>query len=59
MMTATEPDWIRSAIEKHREWIESVQGVPIDKMTVLRVDNNFTSLAARQILRDVRLTKPE
>lgn len=56
-MTATEPDWIRSAIAKYREWIESVQGVSIEKMTALRADNNFTSLAARQILRDVRLTK--
>ena len=57
IMIATEPDWIRSAIAKHREWIESVQGVTIGKMAVLRVDNNFASFAARQILRDVRLTK--
>jgi hypothetical protein len=54
-MIATEPDWIRSAIEKHREWIESVQGVTIDKMIVLRASNNFTSLAARQALADVPL----
>jgi hypothetical protein len=57
IMTATEPDWIRSAISNYREWIESVQGVTIEKMAVLRADNNFTSLAARQILREVRLTK--
>ena len=53
LMIATEPDWIRSAIEKHREWIESVQGVTIDQTMVLRVSNNFTSLAARRILSDV------
>jgi hypothetical protein len=29
----------------------------MEKMTVLRAGNNFTSLAARQILREVRLTK--
>ena len=56
-MIATEPDWIRNAIATHREWIESVLGVTIGKMAVLQVDNNFTSLAARQIFRDVRLTK--
>jgi len=59
IMTATEPDWIRSAISNYREWIESVQGVTIEKMAVLRVGNNFTSIAARQILRDVRLKKLE
>src|ERR1035441_9651732 len=57
IMTATEPDWIRSAIAKHREWIESVQGVDIEKTVVLRASNNFTSLAARQLLKDVPLTK--
>jgi hypothetical protein len=57
LMTATEPDWIRSAIAKHSQWIESVQGVTIEKTTVLIVSNNFTSLAARQILRDVPLAK--
>ena len=57
LMIATEPDWIRSAIEKHREWIESVLGVTIGKMVVIRVENNFTGFAARQIFRDVRLTK--
>ena len=36
MMTATEPDWIRSAIEKHRVWIESVRGVSIEKTLILR-----------------------
>lgn len=57
LMTATEPDWIRSAIAKHRRWIESVQGVTIEKTTVLVVSNNFSSLAARQILRGVPLAK--
>jgi hypothetical protein len=57
LMVATEPDWIRSAIEKHRKWIESVQGVPIERMAVLQVSNSFTSLAARQILRGVPLNK--
>lgn len=57
IMTATEPDWIRSAIAKHRSWIESVQGVSIEKTIVLHVSNNFTSLPAREILRDVRLAK--
>ena len=56
-MTATEPDWIRSTIEKHRGWIESVQGVTIEKMAVLQVSNNFTSLAARQILHAVPLNR--
>ena len=57
MMVATEPDWIRSTIEKYREWIESVQGVPIERMAVLQVSNRFTSLAARKILRGVPLNK--
>ena len=57
LMMATEPDWIRSAIEKYHEWIESVQGVTIERMAVLQVSNNFTSLAARQILHGVPLNK--
>jgi hypothetical protein len=57
MMIATEPDWIRSAITKHREWIEFVQGVTIERMAVLQVSNNFTSLAARHILHAVPLNK--
>ena len=58
VMTATEPDWIRGAISKHRAWIESATGVPIDKTIILQVANNFTSLPARQIMRNVRLAKP-
>jgi ATP-dependent 26S proteasome regulatory subunit len=57
LMTATEPDWIRSALAKHCRWIESVQGVSIEKTAVLLVSNNFSSLAARQILRGVPLAK--
>ena len=56
-MIATKSDWIRSAIAKHCGWIESVQGVNIVKTVVLRASNNFTSLAACQILRGVTLTK--
>jgi hypothetical protein len=58
VMTATEPDWLRAAISKHRAWIESVAGVPLEKTIVLEVANNFTSLPVRQIMRDVRLAKP-
>jgi hypothetical protein len=57
LLTATEPDWIRSAIAKHRRWIEAVQGVTIEKTTVLVVSNNFSSLAAREILRGVPIAK--
>jgi hypothetical protein len=58
VMTATEPDWLRAAISKHRAWIESAAGVPLEKTIILEVRNNFTSLPARQIMRDVRLAKP-
>lgn len=53
-MFATEPDWIRGAIENHRGWIESVQGVSIDQMVVLNTENNFTSFAVRQLLKGVQ-----
>lgn len=56
-MMATEPDWLRCAIEKHRVWIESVQGVAIEKTVALMVSNSFSRLAARQILRNVPLAK--
>ena len=55
VMVATEPDWIRSAIAKHREWIESVLGVNIDQIMALRASNNFTSLAERRVMADVPL----
>jgi hypothetical protein len=58
VMTATEPDWLRAAICKHRAWIEAVAGVPLEKTVILEVANNVTSLPARQIMRDVRLAKP-
>ncbi len=54
-MIATEPDWVRVAIEKHRAWIESVQGVSIDHLLVLHGPNHFTSLPALRILSDVPL----
>ena len=44
VMTATEPDWIRGAISKHRAWIESATGVPLEKTIILEVANHFTSL---------------
>jgi hypothetical protein len=56
-MNATEPDWIRSAIKKHRAWIESVQGVSIEQAIVLQVNNNFTSIPARRVFQGVRLAK--
>ena len=54
-MIATEPDWIRGAIEKHREWIESVQGVTIERMALVQASNGFTSMAVRHILHGVPL----
>jgi len=57
-MIATEPDWIRSAITNHRTWIESVQGVTIEKMVVLQASNTLTRFAANQILRDIPLKDP-
>ncbi len=57
VMTATEPDWLRAAVNRHRAWIESVAGVPLEKTIILEVANNFTSLPARQIMRGVRLAK--
>ena len=57
VMNATEPDWLRAAISKHRVWIESLVGVPLERTIILEVANNFTSLPARQLMRDVRLAK--
>ena len=57
MVAATEPDWVRGAIAKHRAWIESTIGVPLEQTLILEVANNFTSLPARQIMRDVPLAK--
>jgi hypothetical protein len=54
-MTATEPDWIRDVVARHRVWIESVQGVAIEKTVILDASNSFASFAAREILRGVRL----
>ena len=56
-MIATEPDWIRSAVEKHREWIESVQGVTLERMALVQVSNSLTSMAARQMFNGVSLKK--
>lgn len=58
VMTATEPDWVRGAISKHRAWIESLVGVPLEKTIILEVANHLTSLPARHIMRDLRLAKP-
>ena len=58
VMAATEPDWVRGAISKHRAWIESCVGVPLEKTIILEVANHLTSLPARHIMRDVRLAKP-
>ena len=58
VMTATEPDWVRGAISKHRAWIESVLGVPLEKTIIFEVANHFTSLPTRQFMHDVRLAKP-
>jgi len=57
VMAATEPDWLRAAISKHRAWIESLVGVRLEKTIILEVANNFASLPARQLMRDVRLAK--
>jgi hypothetical protein len=58
-MVATEQDWIRNVVARHREWIESVQGVAIEKTVILDASNNLLSFAAREMLRGVRLTKPQ
>lgn len=52
---ATLPDWIRDAITKRRQWIEVQLGVGLDEVLAVRVDNNFTSIAARQMMQDVPL----
>jgi hypothetical protein len=59
LMIATEPDWVRAAIEKHRAWIESVQGVSMDRLLVLHGHNHFTCLPALRILADVPLAVQE
>jgi hypothetical protein len=56
-MVATEQDWIRNVVARHREWIESVQGAAIEKTVILDASNNFLSLASREMLRGVRLTR--
>jgi hypothetical protein len=56
---ATEPDWIRSTIDKYRSWIQSALGVSIEQAIILEVDNNFTSLAIPQTLPGVPLATME
>jgi hypothetical protein len=52
---ATLPDWIRDSIAEHRGWIEAALGTSLDKSLIVRVPNNFGSIAARRIMADVPL----
>jgi hypothetical protein len=56
-MQATEPDWIRGTIDKHRDWIETALGISLERAIILEVANTLTNLALPQALAGVPLMK--
>jgi ATPase family associated with various cellular activities (AAA) len=42
---ATEVDWTRSAVERHRPWIESTLGIGLDQAAIVEITNDLPDLA--------------